>query len=596
MPNPNKTLEKATRLYIFPLILFLFPLINLNKGIDLTDTGFNLANYTFFHTITNNQLFLSTYLSNITGYLLTLLPFGQTMLGMKFYTTLLVSLMALIGYRFFITKMPAPIAFISQMAAVGLCWCPTVIIYNYLTYFLFLLGAILLFRGLAGSHPYCLVLAGICLGLNVFVRNPNVMQAALILCVWYYALLRRRKFVVAARDTLLCLAGYMGALIVMGIIMILHYGVRAPYDMISGLFQMSESNSHYTIGGMLWSIISAYLTGGKWLVYMIICILPGIPFLMIRTSGLFRHKISEEKITLIKKIAYCTAIGFLFYALSRIGMYNFRYYQKDSALQWAVIFIIISLANMIWMLFSKAVDIHWKLIASIGIIIILVTPLGSNNHLWPLINNLFFIAPVTIWRLYHFARYGKQYIISETNNEQAKMPLFPIKAMQMAIITALIIQSIGVGSFHVFRDGENGEKRGSTISGNNILKGMKTTEENAVLLQELNDFLSHNPGLTEAELILYGDIPALSYYLNRPTALSSTWPDLDTFPAKQFIREIDEISSKIGNNETARPLIIINTALPLRETGPQKEASLFSFIAGHNYNEVFRNERYIIFA
>ena len=134
-------LEKISRLYIFPLILFLFPFMNVNAGIDLTDTGYSLANYVFFRTsegsfMAENNFILNTYLSNVVGYILTGFPTltGAKMLGMKIYTTLIVSLMALIGYRFFITKMPAWIAFISQLVAIGLCWCPTVILYNYLTY------------------------------------------------------------------------------------------------------------------------------------------------------------------------------------------------------------------------------------------------------------------------------------------------------------------------------------------------------------------------------------------------------------------------------------------------------------------------------
>ena len=89
---------------------------------------------------------LLTFLSNVTGRLFTYLPLGDTMLGMKLYTTLLVSAMGLLGYRFFRTKMPAWLAFAGEAAAISFCWCPTVILYNYLSYLLFVLGVILLFR------------------------------------------------------------------------------------------------------------------------------------------------------------------------------------------------------------------------------------------------------------------------------------------------------------------------------------------------------------------------------------------------------------------------------------------------------------------
>jgi hypothetical protein len=562
----------------------------MNKGIELTDTGYSLANYVFFPNAEGSFL-LNTYLSNVAGFFLTKLPFGGTMLGMNFYATLLVSFAALLGYRFFITKTPAWIAFVSQMAAIGLCWCPPVIIYNYLTYLFFLIAAMLIFRGLAGQRPYCLVLAGVFLGLNVFVRNPNILEAGLIICVWYYAAIRRKKIAQAVRETVLCLAGYAGAVIAAGLVMMLHYGAKAPIDMVGSLFRMSASNGDYTLGGMLHSLISAYLHGATWLFYMVICILPGFPFLMIRLSGLFRDKISEARITIIKKIIYCGAIGFLFYALSRIGMYNFKYYQKDSALQWAVIFIIISLLTMMGMLFSQSVDVHWRLIASIGIVIILVTPLGSNNHIWPVINNLFFIAPVTMWHIYRFARYGRRFI----GTESTMIPLFPLKAMLLAIMAAVIIQSLGVGIFHVFRDGENGEARKTAVAGNEILRGMRTTRENAANLQELSGFLDTQPAFQGSSLILYGDIPALSYYLNRPSALSNAWPDLDTFSVSQFAMELDGISGWIEMKGDMRPVIIMNARLTERNARSEKKAYLDAFMDKHSYRQVFENAQFVVF-
>jgi len=577
------TLEKISRIYLFPVILFLFPFVNVNVGIDLADTGYSLANYVFFAS-SESSFLLNTYLSNVIGYFLTILPFGQTMLGIKIYATLSVCFMALLGYRFFITKMPAWIAFISQMVAIGLCWCPTVILYHYLTYFFFLLGAILLFRGLAGGYSYCLVLAGICLGINIFIRTPNILHAALILCVWYYGFIRNKKFAQITRETLLCLAGYIGAVLFMLIILMSQFGLRAPIDMIIGLFDMSASNDAYTFGGMLVLILESYFDGAKWLLYMIICVMPGIPFLMIRFGGVFRNKISEERIILCKKIIYCTAIVFLFYILGRMGMHNLKYYQKEAVASWAMVFLLLSLINMVWMLFSKSVDVQWKLIASIGIIIILITPLGSANRAWTIINSLFFVAPVTFWRVYHFGRYGRRYI----GNEYNMIPLYPLKAMQLAIIIAFTVQSLGVGSVYVFRDCERGSVRNTGIERNDILKGMRTNKENATNIQELNDFIIGYPDLNKnSKVILFGDIPALSYYLNRPSALSNAWPDLDTFSTTQFVKELDSLDD--------RPLIIINAYLAERLLYSEKKQYLDTFIDENNYTEVFRNAQFVVY-
>jgi hypothetical protein len=293
--------------------------------------------------------------------------------------------------------------------------------------------------------------------------------------------------------------------------------------------------------------------------------------------------VTEEKITLVKKCLYCLAIAFLFYAFSRIGMYNFEYFQKWSNLQWVVVFLLLSLANLIWMLGSVSVDVHWKLIASIGIVIILVTPLGSNNYTWPIINNLFFIAPITLWWLFKFIFYRR----GDIGSGQLVISLFPLKSMLAAILLAVFVQSLGLGVFYVFRDGEDGKKRDTRITEIAVLRGMRTTAENAARLQEINAFIERRYSGDEREVILFGDIPSLAYYLNLPPAISSAWPDLDSFPVERFATELDHIS--------ARPLIIVNTNLPGREAVVQKQKYLTTFMQKHGYEEVFRNYWFFVY-
>lgn len=581
--NRMKKTEKKNSAFVkkvlFPLLLFLFPLLKMAVGVEWADTGYSLGNYRFFPEAEGIWV-LNTYVSNVTGYLFTLLPFGKLMLGMKFYTSLFLSVTALAGYRFFITKMPAWAAFLGELTAIGLCWCPSVILYNYMTYFLFLLGAIFLFRGLAGERPGCLILSGACLGLNLFVRNPNILEAALILCVWYYGFLRRKAGKQILRETLYCLAGYGGMAVVMAGILMLHYGSRAPLDMVGGLFEMAGSAREYTFFHMVGAIGDAYLHGMGWLLYMVLCILPGIPFLMIRKNQFQR----------VRKILYCVGILLLFAVLERWGMYNLKYYQKESALQWAVVFLLLSFGNMIWMLFTKSADIHWKLIAAINMIVLLVTPLGSNNHVWPVINNLFLAAPVTLWTIYKFARWGKQYI----GTENTPIPLFPVKAMQMAIVAALLVQSIGIGCFYVFRDGEGGEPRDTRITQNPVAKGMYTTRKNAKNLEELTLFLAGRQTEAEQKLILYGDIPALSYYLDMDTAIFTSWPDLDTSSAKRLEEDLLGLSGGEGTKEEV--ILIFSASLSEEQANSGKKKLLEAFMASNPYQEVFRNEQFIVYA
>ena len=75
--------------WIFPIILFIYPLVKINQGVDVSDSTYSLGNYLFFERLEGTWV-ISTYLSNVVGWLLTKLPFGTTLLGMNLYTGLLV--------------------------------------------------------------------------------------------------------------------------------------------------------------------------------------------------------------------------------------------------------------------------------------------------------------------------------------------------------------------------------------------------------------------------------------------------------------------------------------------------------------------------
>ncbi|NBJ91271.1 hypothetical protein [Parablautia muri] len=583
---------------IFPLLLLLFPLLKMNQGIDLTDTGYSLGNYRFFGQVSGVWTLL-TFLSNVLGFFFTKLPMGGTMLGVKLYCSLLISVAALLGYRFFKTKMPSSIAFLGEMAAIGFCWCPAVILYNYLTYLLFLLGAILLFRGLAGCRPACLVAAGMVLGVNGMVRFPNnILESALILAVWYYGALKKKSLKRIARETGLCVVGFLAAFLVLVGVICGVYGGNAFGTMVNGVFGMAKGASDYTLGEMVLAILDAYFHGFRWMLYMILCILPGIPFLVIR----------KEYLAGVRKVVYCICIPVLFFVLGKWGMFNFKYYQKEAALQWGVVFLLVAIGVTIWMLYTKMLDDEWRLIGCIALIVILITPLGSNNHIWPVLNNLFFIVPVVFWMGYRFARWGRIYL-----DTTGKVPLFPVKAMISGILAAFFVQAIGIGSFYVFLDGETGQERNYKVAGNSVLKGMYTNEMNAETLEEISAFMTENRSEYEGKkLILYGNIPGLAYYLDMAPAIYTTWADLNTSSLSQLQEELTEMSylnEAVGED---RPLVILTPKLSAYLAGNQeamafwgtdveacdgdeKLKAIWNFMEGNHYVETFSNEAFTVY-
>ena len=140
--NQKKTVNIQNM--IFPILLLLFPLRHINQGIDISDTGYNLACFRYFGELDGMWVYVS-YLANMVGHIFTKLPFGDTMLGMNLYCSLIVSLIALCAWFFLKDKIPGIVLFVGIALAEFLCWCPQVILYNYLTYLALMAGTILLY-------------------------------------------------------------------------------------------------------------------------------------------------------------------------------------------------------------------------------------------------------------------------------------------------------------------------------------------------------------------------------------------------------------------------------------------------------------------
>ena len=583
---------------VFPLVLLLFPLLKVQEGIDLTDTGYSLGNYRFFGE-SGGIWEVLTFLSNVTGFLFTKLPMGKTMLGMKIYSSLIISLMGLLGYRFFKTKMPAALAFAGEVAAIGLCWCPPVILYNYVTYFLFLLGSILLFRGLAGGRRICLFLAGAALGANVMARFPgNVLEAGLILAAWYYGLLKRKTVKALAKETGICLLGYLSFFLALLLAATLLYGSGTLGNMITGVLGMAGSASDYTPGEMLLAIVDAYFHGFQWMLYMLLCILPGIPFLII----------GEGRFLRLRKIVYCLCIPVLFLVIYKWGIFNFKYFQKEAALQWGAVFLLVCLGVTVWMLFTRMLDDEWRLIGCIALLIILITPLGSNNHIWPVLNNLFFIAPVAFWMIYRFARWGRTWL-----DTTRKVPLFPAKAMFSGMMIAFFVQALGVGCQYVFLDGETGEPRVYKVAANPVLHGMHTSEMNGETLEEISRFMTeHRAEYESKKLILYGNIPGLSYYLDKGPAIYTAWADLNTNSLERLEEELQELAGLYKENHKDWPIVILSPPLAAYLSGEEKTIAWWGvdvesckkderlkaiedYMEAGAYEQVFGNEAFVVY-
>ena len=551
----------------FPLLLFFYPLFTLDQGLDVSDSLYSLTNFMFFPKM-EGMWIVSTYVSNLLGYCLTCLPFGNTVLGMNLYTGLILSITCLITYFILKRWMPAWIVCLGEIIAISYCWIPTGILYNYLTYLFMTLGLLLLFKGLVEEKDIELVFAGFFLGLNVFVRIPNLTQMSLILGLWYYLTKKKKSRKEITRKTGLCILGYMIGFALPLAAILIQYGGKGITEMVLGLSSVGSQDSSYTIFGMILSTIHAYLGTLKWgLLIALGILMGGAMFFCLR--GKWEGP---------KKAIYLLGIAVLLRFLWGRGMFSFRYYEDYTSIyEWGMIGLYLAWIAVIFLFFSSKSSMEEKLWATLAAIVLLITPLGSNNYTYQNLNNLFYIAPFTVYTFTKLLRRTwKKGIRQQT--------AFCWKSMVFVLGAVILIQGIGFHGNFIFRDGMDGTKRSYRMSMPESVKGIKTTEKNGIILEGVLGYL-----LTKEEdkVLLLGDCPGISFLTKKVPAISTAWPDLES-------ESYDKLSTEIEGMEEDC-LVIIKQKEYRTQQGKKKYNLIMDFIEKKDYILSYENEAYKVY-
>lgn len=669
---------------LFIVILVFYPLRHINWGLDFWDTGYNYANFQYMGTEHMDSMWLfSTYLSNAVGNLLMKLPSAGNLMGMNFYTGLIVSLLAVTGYFFCTRKLKIPgwIAFLGEMAAVSLCWCPTALLYNYLTYVFFLGCVILLYQGLTEEKNICLVLAGVCLGANVLVRFSNLPEAAMILAVWGYdavawyrgkadrtmrgeSLWRR-----LGQHTFWCFVGYGSALLVLLGYIHVRYGFGNYVAGIQRLFAMTDTATDYKADSMIMGMVSEYVENLYWVIRIGMILAAGILlFVMInvllRAYGRWNKTLwwwsgrlllaATGSMALIwlyvkglKAAGIFAALGFLhplmlFFMILAValavsavaGWLLQRRLGMEKALWWEsrVLWGGVSVIMLAWLYVNGfcSLDFLWdgpisygpmlrpgilflmlamlvggitffhkrsseqeKLISVMVVLVVLLTSLGSNNRVYPSMNNLFVAAPFTLWQCWRFCIH-----VTEKRLGKITFSAFPAKGLLTAFLAMCLFQFGGFGAKFTFAEATGVYQLTASVENNAILKNIRMNPEKARWLTELSGYVEEH-GLQGREVILYGYVPSLSYYLQMPPAFNS-WSDLRSYSYETMAGDLEEEERRIREENVQRPVILMDYTWVEPDQGRQriwedKQRLILDFMERNGYELTWQNDRFAFY-
>lgn len=586
---------------LYPLALLILPLMKFNLGVDVSDSTYSLGNYLFADRL-EGMWVISTYLSNVVGSFIMKLPGAHTLRGANVYTGLLLVAIGLMVYFVLSKDIEAKYVFLGEFVAISFCWIPTGILYNYLSYFVMAAGALLLYKGITKQSWKYLLAAGFALGLNVFVRIPNVTQMALIVALWFVCFVTGRKWF---KDTCICVGGYAAGVAVPGIVILVKYGINGILDMISGLSGITSTDETYTPISMITGPLKAYVRSAKWLALAILVVV----------CGIVMFKILPEHFRAIKTVIYVGVIALMLRFFWGRGMFSFRYYEDYTSMyEWGVFALYLSIAADIYVIVkavvsrkhgenvTKQAEVAKKLgenitkqevandielskamvLAVISLVIIAIAPLGSNNNLYQNLNNLFMVMPFTMYVVFGWIKnvWAKKNAIS-----------VPMAVMLYALLACISVQSFGFSQNFVFRDGMRGEKRDTCITGVKSLEGMYTNAANAKALTELCKYMEKMDEQEHfEEMILFGDCPGLTFILNKPSALFSSWIDLDSNPSSQIEKELNELAQN-----GSRVPVIIRKVEGSAVAYEQKKALVENYIEQGGYQLSYDNEQYSVY-
>lgn len=566
---------------LFLVALFWYPLRHIQWGLDFWDTGYNYGNFVYMDRMDPMWKF-ATYLANVTGHLLTGLPGADSLAGMNLYTGMWVSLLAILGYWFCTRKLGISrgIAFVGELAAISLCWCPTALLYNYLTYVLLLLCVIFLYQGLVHEKTGWLFAAGVCLGTNVFVRFSNLPQAALILAVWGYAFLADAKRLrLALCYTLRCLGGYLCAVAVMLGFLHLRYGIGDYAAGIARLFAMTDNAADYRAGAMLYGLIYDYIDNFYWAKRIGIIVLGGMAVFALAGAFVCRHmeiKAAETyKITHVIDNVTMTAprrivwkVLYVWFGATAALMLVWLYWRGFCSLDWhtygpiqrpGVLFLMLTIIAAAVRIFHPDCPKEEKLISALVILVVLLTSIGSNNKNLPSLNNLFVAGPYTLWQCRRFICKTKDlWICVRVNGKKLWIALcaFPAKAALAAFLALFLFQSGMFGAGFAFAEATGIRNATAEVENNQILRGVRMPPERAEWMTELTEYQEEH-GLAGREVALFGNIPALSYYLGMPPAFN-TWSDLDSYVCEVMEADLENLTKEVESGVRMRPVILLD--------------------------------------
>lgn len=568
----------------------ILPFIGINKGLDVTDTGYIINSYKFVYSnpdSINFAIIFTSMFGNIISKLLTLINV-PTYLGLRIVASIASLCTCFIVVKFLKVYFDEKILIIGSIFTLLLARGHiSILMYNNLSAFVGTIICIFLMKGIIYEKNKYIFLSGILLGINIFIRISNLVQLVILFGIIYYGV-QTKNIRNMVRSIGIFLAGMLSSVITSVIFLVNIFGEKRLMSMVNiyskeamkskdshSIFDSIKINFNQGINGVFWitllfalSIILYYIfKNNKRIIdnirniYFLFILIPLI-FIVFKYIGL-------DKVIVFNKIYK------LFYSV----------YQPFSIA--VAFFSILVLTNCF---FTKGSSIDENTILIIAFLLMIAMPIGSNQGFAILYQSFYIQAPLLacyIWR-----------IISKKNVNVKE--IFQ-NSMIILICVYLTLMLLCRNITYVYRDNSINDKYSIK---NDKLRGIKTNKQRANDVEEVINSIDKYVD-SNRKLITYGSIPLFSYLLDMSPFFDgfNGWIEMDQLSVESMKNSLENtkeypliIISNVGTNNSIWPDNQTKIIMDEIKKSDVKYELINNYICENNYERVFENDSFTVYA
>ncbi|HEY5122559.1 MAG TPA: hypothetical protein VIK14_02360, partial [Ignavibacteria bacterium] len=532
----------------FILLIILYQLLFIFQGLDFADQGEYAVMYQqIFHAPESIQFQFMYWLTAIIGGAwLKLFP-DLGLLGLRFAGILVTTATIVLVYsalKKYITISNLRLGLLITIIILS-CKTPSEINYNDLSILFWVTGSLLIYHGMKRNKLLYLFFSGFVIGLNIFTRLPNVLGFIVIVSIFYYGWVTGKSVKKQIYEAAAFIIGFIISISFVVCIMILigHFEIfKGSLFTTLGLGGSQEDN--HNLLRMSYNIIRDFAQAISYA-----CI-----FLISITGYFYTSKIANTKSKYYINKIFLLIILLVFLLMIVKGKFTW------SELELFIIGIIF-LAN-IYILLNKSASPGLKLLSFLGIIMLLIYPVGSAGGFFASGRfALWFALPVGIEVIQKFRNLNISFSLNNASSEQ-----FIIREDQMRMFPKLFIYPcILIGLYFAFSSPyfDRNSRLGMIYTINHDhLKGIFTSKERADVVQELL-IASKDYVKPDDYVLAYDNIPMYNYLTETIPYLSNPWPGIYT---SEMFRD-DIKNSLLKKNDL--PVVVLQKVNTLDSNWPK---------------------------